>query len=406
MSTSESPNLNRVLTADTCSGCGLCAGMFSDKIAMTETDAGYLRPVLHARLSAEEEAIFAETCPGSLVEQDGTDGESHVLWGPTVSVHTGYATDQALRYNGSSGGVLSAVAVHLLSTGSVDGVVQVQASVESPTRNITTLNTTAEAVFNAASSRYAPSAPLSEIEKLLSQSGRFAFIGKPCDVAALRALQRRDKRARERFPYVLSFFCAGIPSTRGAKRVLQALGLEEAEVEAFRYRGEGWPGTVSARTKDGRVARMGYTESWGGILSKHVQFRCKICPDGSGGMADLVCADAWTCDEQGYPLFEEQDGRSLVIARTVQGQALLDSCVELGAIKLEPLDIEEIARFQPSQARRKKELLARMLAMPFVGRRPPTYSGFNIVEAARSENPVVLTKAFFRTLRGLIRPRQ
>jgi coenzyme F420 hydrogenase subunit beta len=37
---------------------------------------------------------------------------------------------------------------------------------------------------------------------------------------------------------------------------------------------------------------MSYADSWGGILSRHVQFRCKICPDGTGGFADVVCADA------------------------------------------------------------------------------------------------------------------
>ena len=50
---------------------------------------------------------------------------------------------------------------------------------------------------------------------------------------------------------------------------------------------------------------MSYHNSWGKILSRHVQHRCKICADGTGNPADLVCADAWHADDEGYPLFEE-----------------------------------------------------------------------------------------------------
>lgn len=397
-----SPSLRQVFFAGTCSGCGLCAGEFPEKLTMEEDAFGYLRPTERAQLDKSQNDAFAAMCPGVRVEQTSKEGTDHILWGPIVSLHTGHATDEVLRYSASSGGVLSAVATHLLANHQIDGVVQVRASRASPIRNETTQSFTAADVFEAAGSRYAPSSPLSEVGRLLDQPKRFAFVGKPCDVAALRALQRRDPRARERFPYVLSFFCAGVPSTRGAKAILKQLGVEEAEVERFRYRGEGWPGTAAARTRDGRIARMSYTDSWGAILSKHVQFRCKICPDGTGGLADLVCADAWKSDERGYPLFEEQDGRSLVMARTSAGQALLDACVTAGAVALEPLEVAEIAKLQPSQARRKREVLARMSAMPFVGRRPPTYRGFNMLKAAATDQPMAIVKAFLGTLRRLI----
>src|SRR3712207_7050821 len=38
--------------------------------------------------------------------------------------------------------------------------------------------------------------------------------------------------------------------------------------------------------------------------------RCKICPDGTGEFADIVCADAWY-GKDGYPDFAEREGRSL-----------------------------------------------------------------------------------------------
>ena len=55
---------------------------------------------------------------------------------------------------------------------------------------------------------------------------------------------------------------------------------------------------------------MSYADSWGAHLSKHVQFRCKICPDAVGGVADIACADAWYGGDSGYPQFDEAAGRS------------------------------------------------------------------------------------------------
>ncbi|MFX8820896.1 Coenzyme F420 hydrogenase/dehydrogenase, beta subunit C-terminal domain, partial [Acinetobacter baumannii] len=85
-----------------------------------------------------------------------------------------------------------------------------------------------------------------------------------------------------------------------------------------------------------------------------MQFRCKICQDAVGGVADIACADAWYGGESGYPTFEEKDGRSLIIARTNAGQRLIESGQAAAAIKIEVLDVDQIDLMQPSQARRKR----------------------------------------------------
>ena len=78
--------------------------------------------------------------------------------------------------------------------------------------------------------------------------------------------------------------------------VVRAMDMDPADVVRFRYRGEGWPGLARAESTDGRIATLSYNDSWGGYLSKAVQFRCKLCPDGVGGAADVACADAWYGD--------------------------------------------------------------------------------------------------------------
>ncbi|SET62945.1 Coenzyme F420 hydrogenase/dehydrogenase, beta subunit C-terminal domain [Oceanicella actignis] len=375
--------LDRVERGRLCAGCGGCALLSDGALRMERTPPGFLRPVPQGPLSREAEARIAAICPalGQSVAAEGRPDD--VLWGPSLAMHEAWAQDEELRFTGSSGGALSAVLVHLLESGKVDAVVQTAADPADPVANRTVISTSRAEVLAAAGSRYAPSAPLAALGPCLEDDRIYAFVGKPCDVAALRALARLDPRVRARFAFMLSFFCAGVPSLSGAQEVLLALGVAPDEVAAFRYRGRGWPGRAAARLRNGEERSMSYHESWGGILSRHVQVRCKICADGTGMAADLAFADAWQTDEKGYPLFEERDGVSLAVARTRAGEALLREAAEAGALSLRPFDRGRLEAMQPGQAGRRKALLARLAGRRLAGRPVPRYRGLHLLAAAR-----------------------
>ena len=405
--TASSAALARVARGQLCTGCGLCAGIAPQAIRMAMEAPGYLRPQQHATLTAEQEAGIAAACPALVVDETATVKPpiDDSLWGPAWFVGTGFATDAALRHRASSGGVISALLVQALDTGLVDFVIQTGADVETPTANRTGASVDAAGVFAAAGSRYAPSAPLAGLEAWLERPGRFAFVGKPCDVTALRARARTDPRIAARVPLMIAFFCAGIPSAAGTGRILDRLGVAPDDVAGFRFRGDGWPGFATATLKDGSSRRMSYADSWGDILSKEIQFRCKICPDAIGNVADIACADAWYGDDRGYPSFEEQDGRSLVIARTPVGAAFIVEARAAGRIETAPLAIAEIARMQPAQARRKKQVLSRLAAMAVAGRPLPRYRGMQLFAAAMRDRPLAQARSFAGLLRRFMQGR-
>ncbi|WP_164156100.1 Coenzyme F420 hydrogenase/dehydrogenase, beta subunit C-terminal domain, partial [Sandarakinorhabdus rubra] len=366
------PFLARVERAGSCAGCGLCAAL-SSGIEITEAPPGWARPRQIGAVSAAEDAAIAAACPGLVVDEtDNPHPAGEPLWGPQLFTGIGHAGDAELRHHASSGGMISALLGHALNTRLVDFVVQVRADPARPTANITSLSHTADDVFAAAGSRYAASSPLAGLEQWLARAeaedARFAFVGKPCDVAALRLRARQDPRIGRRVPLMLSFFCAGIPSARAVGRILDHLSVDAREVAAFRFRGDGWPGEATATLKDGSSRSMSYAASWGDILSKEVQFRCKICPDAVGAAADIACADAWHGDERGYPSFAEEDGRSLVMARTAAGQALLDAARAAGRVVVAEAPVAGIIAMQPHQARRKQQVASRLWAMRVAGR--------------------------------------
>lgn len=395
--------LERVKRADSCTGCGLCAAV-SPGIRMAAAGPGWARPEQVGAVSATEDAVIAAACPGLVVDQrDNPHDAAEPLWGPQRFTGVGHATDPVLRHTASSGGVISALLTHALASGLVDFVVQVRADPDQPTGNITSISTGADDILTAAGSRYARSSPLAGLNDWLARPGRFAFVGKPCDVAALRARAKADPALAARVPLMLAFFCAGIPSDRAVGRILDHLKVKPADVAAFRFRGDGWPGFAKASLRDGSTRQMTYNDSWGQILSKEVQFRCKICADAVGAAADVACADAWYGDDRGYPSFEETDGRSLVMARTAAGMAVVDSARAAGTLATEAVPVADIIRMQPHQARRKRQVLSRLWAMRVVGRPMPRYLGLGVVEAARREPAMAQLKSFAGLVRRFIK---
>lgn len=373
-----------------CAGCGMCAGLGDQSapaIIMQDSAEGFRRPVARGPIAPDHARLISEVCPGATIQHDrnALDAEYDPVWGPLIAVRLGWSVDPALRRNASSGGGLSAILTHLLETGQIDYVVQTAVSDVSPLRNALKISTGRDDVFHAAGSRYAPSSPLEDISARLDAPGRFAFVGKPCDVAGLRQLSRRDSRVNEKVPFMLAFMCAGLPSYRGTSAVLQALGVQdEADVTAFRYRGDGWPGFAVAELTDGQRLTMDYDTSWGRILNKHLQFRCKICPDGIGEFADITCADGWHFDDKGVASFEERDGRSLILTRTAKGEALLLTMIDSKAIITEPTTTEAMMRMQPYQAHRKGFVWSRLTAMAMMGKRLPKFRGLELGRNSRN----------------------
>jgi coenzyme F420 hydrogenase subunit beta len=391
------------MRGDLCTGCGACVALAPGKLDLAMASPGFLRPVQRDTLSDAEEGAISRTCPGLGQKVIAAGRSDSVLWGPYVSMQTGWATDPAVRFAGASGGGLSALLIYLLQSESVDAVIQIAADPEMPIGNVTVVSTDASGVLASAGSRYAASAPLAGLLALVADGRRYAFVGKPCDAAALRAMCDADSKLAAAVPVILSFFCAGVPSQTGGLAVLTALDVDPRRVTNFRYRGNGWPGRATARLDDGSEHSMTYHESWGNILSKHVQHRCKICADGTGVAADLVCGDAWESDAEGYPRFEEEPGISLIVARTTLGAEILAAAQAKNAIETAPFKVTDLAMIQPGQRERRRALWARLAALRLTGRPVPHYEGLQITAAAL-QNPFSRNiKNFFGTLRRTFR---
>jgi len=328
-------------------------------------------------------ATIRAVCPGITVtgpdpEQVADKGVMHDIWGPIRTMHRGWSTDPELRFRSAAGGALTGLGCYLLETGEVDAVVHVRASTENPFETDALVSRTPEEVRSGAQSRYGPAAPLRHVMDLLDQGLTFAVLAKPCDIAAIRNLAKVDARVDEQVPYLITIFCGGVPTLQTAKKIAGYHGVRAEEVSVFRWRGDGWPGPTHVETHDGRVFDLTYDFVWFNERvpwSYDIQFRCKICPDAIGELADVSCPDSWVMRD-GQAIHEEDEGANLFIARTRQGEKLVAAAAAAGAIHIDPFAIEELDAQHVDHVARKIENPARVRALGLEGEPEPVYARF------------------------------
>jgi coenzyme F420 hydrogenase subunit beta len=376
---------DQIVQAGLCIGCGLCESLAGPaRIRIVMTPEGRERPAVQAPLDDAALRLINAVCPGLKVEgpdpaASAADTQWDAIWGPALRIAKGHAADPQIRVRSSAGGGLSALAIHLLESGQVDFILHVAASTEQPMRTKRHLSFDRAQVMEAAGSRYGPAAPLVDFAQLLERGRPFAFIGKPCDIAALRNLARHDPRVEQLVPYVLGFVCGGASEFAKTRELVEGFGLEEGDVALLRYRGMGNPGLTRVEARDGRRFSVTYRELWRDEGKWMLQFRCKICADAIGELADIAVSDVWP---NGSPSGEDA-GFNGFIARTPEGRALLEDAERAGALVLiEELGFRDLDNVQPHQVRKKQELTARLAAMHDAGAVTPSFTGLRLDDAA------------------------
>lgn len=377
-------SLQEVVARGCCVGCGLCEGILGkDNVRMELVPPkNRLRPRFLQRAKAELERRALAACPGAVVRGPESDNAvpQHPIAGPVVRVRKGHAVDPEVRHKAAAGGGLTALAIHLVESGQVAFVLHVKASAFHRDEDAlgARLSASRAEILAGCGSRYAPAAPLRSIGEVLDRGQRFALVGKPCDVNAMRNLALVDSRVMELCAFTLTISCGTYPDPDAAERFVAENNIAEAEVEEFRWRGHGCPGLGPyVRAKDGREKAMDYTDFWYKNGAEYgpltFQWRCKTCPDFLGLQADVTVMDCWPGGQPEHndaitdARRHEQDCWVLAVSRTPRGEQLLRGAMAAGVMALADVDVEEVVSTQPHQVARAVGLWARRAAHAAAG---------------------------------------
>lgn len=367
-----------VTASQLCCGCGACAWASPDTLEMIDDKSHGRRPIRRGDSGDASDASTAmDVCPGYRLEHDQEPPNIVEAlrpgWGPVLEVWEGWATDEALRWNGSSGGGTSAVAWACVQAMNYHGVLHIAQRQDIPILNETVMSTSLDQLRSRAGSRYAPASPCDRLDLIENADGPCVMIGKPCDIAAAQRARRHSAKLDANLGLTLGIFCAGTPNLEATAKLLKRLGIDDwREMQTLRYRGEGWPGEMKATTQsDSETDAITYAEGWGEILQKHRQWRCYICPDHTGEFADIAIGDPW------YRRIDPgEPGSSLFVIRTERGKAAFEAALSAGLIEASKCEPDLLPKSQPNLLNTRGAMAGRLLALRLAGAAVPRYAGF------------------------------
>jgi coenzyme F420 hydrogenase subunit beta len=376
--------IEQVVAARLCLGCGACSYASGGAYEMVDDPGEGLRPRLNAgRNAADLAPECLAVCPVVELDFGLLDGEPRhpettpdfrKEWGPIAKVWEGHASDPEIRFQGSSGGALTAIAAYCLEQADMAGVLHIRQSKADPIRNETHLSRTRAELLSATGSRYAPASVCEKLVEVELAAAPCVVIGKPVEIAATRKAAAANPALAGKVGVTLSFYCAESPPTVATRQLLSDLGVDAAGLEQVRYRGEGWPGNFSTRARGAmeNVAHHTYRQSWA-FLQSFRPWSTQIWPDGGGELADISCGDPW---------YEEPDGInpgfSLVVARTRKGVEIVEGAIAAGYLTLQPAELWKIPASQKGLLNKKGSVWGRRMAMRLLGMPVTRFEGLDL----------------------------
>jgi coenzyme F420 hydrogenase subunit beta len=383
-----------------CLGCGACAYLAGhDRIRMVDVPEEGLRPKI-----LEETPELLTVCPGlgndlaALRKRPGIMPEAFAAFGPVLEIWEGHAGDEEIRYKGSSGGALTALSLHCLEHENMSGVLHIGQDPENSARNTTRLSRNRDELMECVGSRYAPASVCERLDLVDEAPGSCVVIGQPSEITALSKVLVRKPALGEKIGLTLSFFCAGSPATKGTLELMRRYKVEPSKMDYLRYRGYGWPGFFSTRTKDQSETseHLSYEEAWA-FLQRFRPFSTHLFPDGSGEEADISCGDPWY-----RPIQPGEPGSSLIVVRTERGRAILKRAIECGAIIAKPATYEQLEKSQQNLTRKRGAIWGRLLAFRLLKVPAPCYTGYSLYANWRLIPAKEKTASVFGTMRRII----
>lgn len=334
-----------VVKSNLCTGCGTCVGICPEDALEMVIDhrKGIYVPQLD-RESCNECGICFEVCPGHSVDIKGLNTEifgkepEDILLGNYLNCYIGHATNYKIRYNSASGGLVTALLLFALEEGMIDGALVTKMSEDNPLEPWPFIATTREEIISAAKSKYCPVPANVALKEILKKEGKFAIVGLPCHIQGMRKAELVNKKLKDRVVLHLGLFCSAPMTFKGTDFVLQKYRLKKENIVHLDYRGEGCPGYMRIRFKDGADKLIPKSEY--GIfhgLGFFTPPRCVLCCDQINELADISLGDAFLPE-----LEEDRIGTSVIICRSKAGENLLQHATGKGKIALCNIEREKV----------------------------------------------------------------
>ena len=310
-------NITQIL--DACTGCGMCVAACPAAAVKMQPDAqGFWHPVVDSAACIDC-GLCTRKCPVSTPLQ--TSVHTDVL--------TGYAKDEALMSQSSSGAIFPILAAEIIRRG---GLV-FGAAFDEQFHVLHTAAENKERLSALCSSKYVqsriPADCYLQVKKSLADRRWVYFSGVPCQIAALKSYLGREHETL----ITQDIACHSVPSPMVWKDYTATLERQyDGNLTRFSFRNKanGWEGYyICAEFDNSKEFRQPATENpyqrgfIKGLYSRSSCFSCRF--KGIERCSDITLADYWGVKGIQPEAYNPQ-GTSLILLHSDKGRALLESC--------------------------------------------------------------------------------
>ncbi|QSY93103.1 Coenzyme F420 hydrogenase/dehydrogenase, beta subunit C-terminal domain [Rhizobium bangladeshense] len=327
---------------------------------------------------------LARTCPFSPVARDeeqlaaeyfaGAKNQD-LLVGRYEAALVGHVEEGEYRSNGSSGGMVTWVAAELLRLGLVDGVAHVKQSDDPQSEGRLfhySLSRNLQELQAGAKSRYYPVELSGVLQSIRGAPGRYAVVGIPCFIKAVRLACADDPILKERIAFTLGLFCGHMKSARMAESFAWQMGEDIRHVKRLDYRIKSpdrpanWY-RAQLTLENGETCAQDWWHladgDWGAGFFQNSA--CNFCDDVVAETADIAFGDAWK-----EPYSSDGRGTNVVIVRSKELLDVVEAGIDQKRLALSSVDADFVIATQAAGFRQRREGLSFRLTWPRNGMRP------------------------------------
>jgi len=235
------------------------------------------------------------------------------------------ANDKKILEKCQDGGAVTALLIHALKSGIIEGVALSGLSADRPLYPMPKLATTASEVLENAGTRYSYSPNMLALQEGVKRRIKsLAFVGTPCQIHAIRRMQMFPlKKYSNPLQFTVGLMCTESFTYSGLfeKHLKENMGVNLSDIKKMNIKGK-----ILVYLKSGDEKSISLSEA-----KQYIRESCHFCTDFSAELADISAG--------GLGL----SGWTFVVLRTEKGEKIFDSAVKTGMLKTRPVEEESFS---------------------------------------------------------------
>lgn len=279
------------------------------------------------------------------------------------SLYVGHVIEDDYREIGSSGGFGTWILKELLVKGYIDGVIHVKKTIDSKILFEYQLSKTIDEIKEGSKTKYYPVELSKSLKDLKSLDGRYAVVGIPSFIMALRLLLLKDNDLNKKIIYTVGLICGHQKSTGFTESIAWQLGIEPDKIKDIDYRKKNFEkpashydvsikgysnGKYISKTKS---AKEFLGANWGqGFFKVEAS---DYTDDVFNETADITLGDAWLPE-----YVTDSKGNNVIIVRNEKIDEVIRQAIENKLIKLDKVDASKIFQSQEAHYRHTHDELS------------------------------------------------